>query len=81
MLKVTEGKTIHYVVDVGEQRGRHRGGVVVNVIDHEAMICDLRVWMDTRGDNTTDVLQVRAAQYENGVRPLGTWHYPDECGT
>jgi hypothetical protein len=80
-ISVTEGDVIHYVVDVGEQRGRHRGGQVVNVIDHDVMIADLRVNMDTTGDKTTDVLNVKAAQYENTVRPLGTWHFHRDCNT
>lgn len=82
-ISVTEGDLIHFVTNVGQQQGRHRGGQVVNVIDHarDAMIADLRINMDTTGDGTTDVLFIKAARYENTVRPLGTWHFHRDCNT
>lgn len=73
---LTEGRTVHYVLDEGRSKGEHRPAVVVHVFDRENGTSNLHVHVDGANDDYhNEFLISRTSVLHSDGKEPGTWHF------
>lgn len=74
----TIGRLVHFVLNVGPNKGAHRAAIVVKVINDYT--CSLQVFSDgtkSEGDCAPNVFYKGSAINDETGHSLGTWHWPE----
>jgi hypothetical protein len=79
-MKATVGRTVHYVLPDGTNRGDHRPAVVVRVWDQSAASIQLQVFTDGSNDGAHYAMGVAwktSVHQDEEKKEPGTWHWPE----
>lgn len=72
------GDPVHFVLNVGPNRGSHRPAIVVGVRDERTV--NLQVFSDgnkSTNDASPNVFYKQGAALDETGRNHGTWHFPE----
>lgn len=76
---LTEGRTVHYVLDQGPDEGGHRAAVITRIWDHGTGYCNLTVFVDGRNDGyDPGPAWITFVPYSEEPKPR-TWHWIEQA--
>jgi hypothetical protein len=71
----TIGRTVHYVMNTGNNIGAHRAAIITNVVGEG--LCALTVFPDSARDGVGHVICTLGTLHSEDHKE-GTWHWPEQ---